>query len=63
MCKCKYKRTYLKTLKLKIKKGHRFIGKTLYDKLTEHEWDIIKVNKKSIIVQCWPTYEQRKVML
>jgi len=27
------------------------------------EWDVIKINKKSILLQNWPTYEERVIKL
>ena len=29
----------------------------------EGEWDVIRVNKKSITLQNWPTYEQRQLKI
>lgn len=57
----------MKSLKLKVGDtliiNRRIRGNPGFVTFSDEAWDVIKVNKKSIIIQNYPTYKLKKVKL
>lgn len=44
-----------------IKRRQKPLGPGLPCEFHDEEWDVIKVNKKSIVLQNYPTYETKRI--